>query len=297
METLSESWLDEWGSVPLDSPEEEAAGLLDAYPPAPHGGAFRAMFSRLVAARRFLRLVGRPPLNAHGEPSVLPVRGKRKIRKVSVLLPPALYDRIRGAAPLDPERGIPWLRGLLGGCGFLYLPRNGYYFSFRLPKGSGAETFLGLLLSRRGYPFSRRIKSGALDFTLRDRGEIVRLLARVGLERTARRLEETAAIRSMKDRANRLVNCDSANIEKSVLAAGRQLALSRTLEEMGRLGDLPEPYREVVEARLANPSGSLRELGASLTRPVGKSTVEYRWRKIELYVQSMMKGEGRHVLG
>jgi DNA-binding protein WhiA len=213
------------------------------------------------------------------------------------MIPEVLEASIRASAPQDPERGWGWVRGFLAGCGALYLPRNGYYLLFQVRGNTAAANRLAEILTRGGYSFGRRSRGKGIDVTLRKGPEIRRLLERIGLGEIARRIGETASIRSMRDRANRLVNCDSANIDKTVLAAERQMVLARLLEERGDLWDLPDPLRDVVRVRLANPSASLRELGYLLSRPVSKSTVEYRWRKIETLVQTMMKGEGHHVPG
>lgn len=77
-----------------------------------------------------------------------------------------------------------------------------------------------------------------------------------------------------------IVNCDSANIRKSLEAAARHIALSKRLVEMNALEYLPDDLKELVVLRLQHPSLTLKELGQMLSRPVSKSTVEYRWNKL-----------------
>ena len=60
---------------------------------------------------------------------------------------------------------------------------------------------------------------------------------------------------------------------------------------------LPEPLKDLIFARKISPSISLKELGQSLPRPISKSTVEYRWRKLDNLLHRHLKGDGGHVLG
>jgi cell division protein WhiA len=56
---------------------------------------------------------------------------------------------------------------------------------------------------------------------------------------------------------------------------------ARLLIDSGKISKLSEPLRDLVEVRIENPAATLKELGGHLARPVSKSTVEYRWKKIE----------------
>lgn len=131
---------------------------------------------------------------------------------------------------------------------------------------------------------------------MRDQRQIATFLSRLGFVQSVLALEETAIYRSMRSHANKLVNCDAANISKSVRAAQDQMSLIRKLEEIGAVEDLPDILKELVAARKANPSVSLRA-GAKYVRPISKSTVEYRWRKLENILNKMLRGDGCHVLG
>jgi DNA-binding protein WhiA len=92
-------------------------------------------------------------------------------------------------------------------------------------------------------------------------------------------------VRSIRERANKIVNCDSANIEKSLAAARAQLSMVDALDERGLWDEVPPALAELAKARRANPSASLGELGQILSKPVSKSTVEYRWRKLEFLIR------------
>ena len=163
-------------------------------------------------------------------------------------------------------------------------------------RNATAERLQGILKSA-GFVLGVRKKSAQREIMVRDQQQIVTFLLRLGFVHTALALEETAIYRSMRSHANKLVNCDAANINKSLEAAQNQMKLIRELEEHNFIDELPDPLKELVYARKRNPSISLKELGQSLPRPISKSTVEYRWRKLENMLYEILKGDGSHVLG
>ena len=186
-----------------------------------------------------------------------------------------------------------WLRGLFGSCGTLSLPRTGYYMSFRVSESSQWDPIekLEKVLSSQGISFRKRQRRNFSEFVLRDQSSIVVMLSNMLMFKASLLLEEKALLRSIKERANKIVNCDASNIRKSLESAQRQVELARMLLARGDVLRLPDKLRELVYARLENPSATLNELGQALSRPVSKSTVKYRWGKIELLTRMSLKIE------
>ena len=92
--------------------------------------------------------------------------------------------------------------------------------------------------------------------------------------------ENTRIYKGMRNMVNRKVNCEAANINKTVNAAVRQVEDIRLIREKMGLEGLPEPLRQMAYVRLENPQASLGELGKLLDPPVGKSGVNHRLRKL-----------------
>ena len=84
----------------------------------------------------------------------------------------------------------------------------------------------------------------------------------------------------MRNSINRQVNCEAANIAKTVNAANKQLEDIRLLKAHYGFSNLPENLREMAMVRLSHPESSLQELGGYLNPPVGKSGVNHRLRKL-----------------
>ena len=93
-------------------------------------------------------------------------------------------------------------------------------------------------------------------------------------------LENVRILKEMRNSVNRKVNCETANLNKTVAAAVKQTMDIKYIKDTVGLSILPEALRQLAEVRLENPDVSLKELGALLDPPVGKSGVNHRLRKI-----------------
>lgn len=93
-------------------------------------------------------------------------------------------------------------------------------------------------------------------------------------------MENFRILKEMRNSINRKVNCEAANITKTVTAASRQVQNIELIQKKYGFKNLPDNLREVAELRLDNPDVSLKELGELLSPPVGKSGVNHRLRKL-----------------
>jgi DNA-binding protein WhiA len=85
----------------------------------------------------------------------------------------------------------------------------------------------------------------------------------------------------MRNQVNRLVNCETANLNKTVNASLKQVENIRLIDETLGLDKLPLRLQDIARLRLQNPDVSLKELGELMDPPIGKSGVNHRMRKIE----------------
>lgn len=97
-------------------------------------------------------------------------------------------------------------------------------------------------------------------------------------------------MKEMRNNVNRLVNCETANLSKTVNAAVRQVESIKLIQEKIGLKRLPKNLQEVAELRLSYPDESLKELGEMLNPPVGKSGINHRLRKIEKIAEEIRSG-------
>lgn len=115
---------------------------------------------------------------------------------------------------------------------------------------------------------------------LKEGAQIVDILNVMEAHVALMNLENVRILKEMRNSVNRQVNCETANINKTVNAAVKQVEDIKYIDSMVGLGTLAEGLREIAELRLQFPESPLKELGTMLNPPVGKSGVNHRLRKI-----------------
>ena len=104
-------------------------------------------------------------------------------------------------------------------------------------------------------------------------------------------LENIRILKEMRNSVNRKVNCETANINKTVSAAVKQIEDIRLIEEKVGFQSLNEGLEEVARLRLQYPEATLKELGMMLTPQVGKSGVNHRLRKLSTLAEKLRENK------
>ena len=115
---------------------------------------------------------------------------------------------------------------------------------------------------------------------LKDGEEISEFLALVGANKSVIKFEEVRVIKETRNDINRLVNCETANLNKTINASVKQIEDINKIKKAGKFNELPETLKEIAEVRINNPEMSLIELGKLLDKPIGKSGVNHRLKKL-----------------
>ncbi len=171
-----------------------------------------------------------------------------------------------------------FLRAAFLGRGSITHPRSGYHLEIRCGGKAVAELIQEVL---RQANISSRVLVDQWDAHVYLKGAetIADFLKRVGALEALFVLEDIRIIREVRNRVNRLVNSETANMSKTLRAAVQQLEDVRRLSPEG-MAKLSPRTREIIALRLDQPEASLRELGLMLEPPLTKSSVEYHFRKI-----------------
>ena len=103
----------------------------------------------------------------------------------------------------------------------------------------------------------------------------------IGANHSVLKFEEIRVYRDMRNHVNRKVNCETANLNKTIDAAVKQIEAIKILQKENHLKELSAPLQEIAILRMENPDASLTELGQMLRKPIGKSGVKHRMNKIE----------------
>jgi len=173
-----------------------------------------------------------------------------------------------------------YLRGAFLGGGSVNRPSATYHLEIITSNESHAHDLRRLF---RRFKLDAKINKRKNWYViyLKESDQIAACLGLMGAHEALLDFENKRIMKGMKNQVNRLVNCETANLNKTVNASVQQLeSISRIRTAIG-LDKLPPPLRQVAEARINNPDASLRELGEMLDPRVGKSGVSHRLRKIE----------------
>lgn len=175
---------------------------------------------------------------------------------------------------------VSYLRGAFLGGGFVADPHGDFHFELTAETEQMA-TDLARLMARFGMHAKVTQRRGLHAVYLKGAEPIVTFLALVGAHRALLRTEDVRIIKSMRNDVNRLVNAETANIQKSAEAAMAQIEAIRVLKATRGLDSLPPALRELAELRLEYPEVSLRELGELADPALSKSAVYHRIRRLE----------------
>jgi len=120
--------------------------------------------------------------------------------------------------------------------------------------------------------------------------KIIEFLSIIGAHQALFKFEDVRIMRDMRNSVNRIVNCETANLNKTIGAAVRQIDNIKLLEKEVGLENLPDKLREVAEIRLKHPDLNLKEVGDMLKGQVSKSGVNHRLRKIDEWAEKIRNG-------
>lgn len=194
------------------------------------------------------------------------------------------------ALPLDEQRvdGLlvqnvcckrAFIRGAFLASGSMSDPNKSYHFEIVCRTMEQAEQLQQLM---NGFETEAKIveRKGHYVVYLKEGSQIVDMLNVMEAYISLMNLENVRILKEMRNSVNRKVNCETANISKTVNAAVKQLEDIELIRSKLGLDQLPQNLREMALIRLEYPEAALKELGNYLTPPVGKSGVNHRLRKL-----------------
>ena len=173
-----------------------------------------------------------------------------------------------------------FIRGAFLGSGSISNPQNTYHLEILFKTKENAQI---VLESLKKYEIFCKILKKKNDYSLytKDGDEIANFLALIQANKSVLNFEDIRVLRDIRNHVNRKVNCETANLSKTVDAAVKQIENIKYLQEIGEFKHLSKPLQEIAILRLENPDSSLQELGKLLKVPIGKSGVNHRLKAIQ----------------
>lgn len=179
-----------------------------------------------------------------------------------------------------------YLRGAFLAGGSINNPEGTYHLEIVSNDPSHAKA-LCQLINRFKLGAKISMRKHLYVIYLKESEHIVDFLGFVGAHNALLEFENVRVLKDVRNQVNRLVNCETANLDKTVDAAVRQLENIQYLSDTMGLQALPDTLRIMAELRLQYPDASLKELGEILRPKVGKSGVNHRMRKIDEIAERM----------
>ncbi len=175
-----------------------------------------------------------------------------------------------------------FIRGAFLSCGSINDPQKSAHLEFACQSEETASLLCGLL-RKEVSKVHRTTRSGRHVVYLKDGTDISTVLALMEAPVAVMAFENGRIFKEIRSGINRKVNCEAANISKTVSAAVRQIEEIRFIEANGGLSQLPESLQEIARLRVSQEDLTLEDLGQLLVPPVGKSGVNHRLRRISAF--------------
>ena len=171
------------------------------------------------------------------------------------------------------------IRGLFLGSGSINNPENKYHLEITFKQEKNLNEIVEIL-KKLGINIKNMKTKNKYSIYLKEGEEISKFLALIGANKAVMQFEDIRIQREMRGKVNRIVNCETANLNKTLNASIEQIAAIKKLQETGKFNKLNDNLKEIALLRLENPDIALADLGKLLKEPVGKSGVNYRLKKI-----------------
>ena len=261
----------------------------------------------LAVARKYFTLL-RKTFNIRAEVSV---RKSREVRFCSVIVSkdPEARRLLGETCLLDEDGNVSecmspmhhrllrqnccrraFIRGAFLAVGSVSDPEKSYHFEIVCTVPEKARQLQELLAS---YDVDAKVVLRKRHYVvyIKEGSQIVELLGLMGAHISLMQLENVRIVKEMRNSVNRKVNCETANLNKTVSAAVRQAEDIRYIQEKIGLDKLPMDLEETARLRLEHTEASLKELGDMLSPKVGKSGVNHRLRKLSQIADDLREGK------
>lgn len=172
-----------------------------------------------------------------------------------------------------------FVAGAFLACGSISDPLKEYHLEFVIPTMSLCNS-LGEIFLDIGILAKQTERKNSYIVYLKESESIEDILTFMGAPMGSLEIMNVKILKNVRNKINRAVNCDSANIEKTIKASERQIEAIELIERSYGFDSLPDDLIEIAEFRRENPDWSLKELGGNLQSPISRSGANHRMNRI-----------------
>ena len=191
---------------------------------------------------------------------------------------------------LPKDKFFPQLAaGIFLACGSVNDPNKKYHMEFVMPTLDLCNDFGLLLIERYGILPKHVERKGSQIMYIKESENIIDMLTLMSATMCSLELMNVKMEKDMRNKINRAMNCDNANIDKTLKASERQIEDIELIEKKLGLSSLPDQLREIAELRLENPDYNLKQLGAEMVPPISRSGANHRLQKLAEIADGLRK--------
>lgn len=172
------------------------------------------------------------------------------------------------------------IAGIFLACGSVIDPNKEYHIEFVMPSLELCNDFGIILIDNFDILAKHTERKNANIVYIKESEHIEDLLTLMGASKASLEIMNVKILKDVRNKINRAVNCDNANIEKSLKAAERQIEDIELIERTIGFASLSDDLREIAEIRYNNPDYNLKELGLALNPPISRSGANHRLERI-----------------
>ena len=167
-------------------------------------------------------------------------------------------------------------------------PHKEYNLEFLTSRHNLARDFEALLAEHEFCPH-RTLRKGCNVIYVKASEPLVDLLTFLGAPKAAMKLMELKMVKDVRNKTNRLTNCETANLSKMAAANAPVNKAVRYLQECGAIESLPEPLKQAAYVRLEHPDASLAQLAPLMDPPVSRSGLSHRFKRLQELAESLQE--------
>lgn len=183
-----------------------------------------------------------------------------------------------------------YIRGAFLGGGSISNPEKAYHLEFVTNSEENSRELSDIINS---FNLKSKIVIRKENYVvyIKEGEQIVDILNIIGAHQALLKFEDIRVLKDVRNNINRLVNCETANLSKTINASLKQVKNIEIIDRNIGLEKLPRNLQEIAQLRLEHRDASLKELGTMLDPPIGKSGINHRFRKIEEIAEKLMDKE------
>ncbi|MDO5558251.1 MAG: DNA-binding protein WhiA [Oscillospiraceae bacterium] len=207
------------------------------------------------------------------------INGQELVSRVSSMMKINPDKREIDIKNIDNNNLANFLAGVFLSCGSVTNPNNEYHLEFVVATGQ-LYSDLSLMLGSIGLEGKKVIRKNSHILYFKESENIEDILTFMGAQQSTLELINVKILKDVRNRVNRISNCDLANCNKTIEAALKQKMDIELIASSCGLDSLPVTLQEIAAARINHPELSLKELGEILDPPIGRSGVNHRLKRI-----------------